>query len=166
MVNAASGKRRSRHKRSWFSLHRLSRGPEVNEVDHVIRSCRGATIAPTAMHPEMQAAKYSPPETDRDLRARLVGELDQHQQENQFYGACYDLYHELRTKVSDIAQKLILQSYFEPESPPAGDPFLHDAIRQFSAALQTAQAGERNAEEHWKQYWNVPPAAAMPATWI
>ncbi|RAL06497.1 uncharacterized protein BO97DRAFT_37034 [Aspergillus homomorphus CBS 101889] len=156
---------RLKRKRFWLSKYRYSCFPEVNEVDYVIQSQSGATVAPNAMDPQMQAAKNTLPETIDEFRSRLKSELDQHQQENQFYGVCYDLHSALRTKASEITHQLLLQSYFEPETIPCGDPFLYDSIRQLIAALDEAEAGEKSAENDWKRYWNVSPAASVPV-WI
>ncbi|KAI2842233.1 hypothetical protein CBS63078_10941 [Aspergillus niger] len=118
------------------------------------------------MRSQVQAAKEYKPETIYERLRRLEIQLDQHQQENQFYGVFFDLYKELHAIVIGVSQNLILQSYFEPESIPARDPFIYDAIRQLNAALTHAKAAEVQAEANWKTYWNISPTADVPTSWI
>ena len=140
--------------------------PEVNRLDDTIRAFQGATIALETMRSRLQAAKTQNVGPPQERQRQLEKELDWHQQENQFYSSCYALYQKLQAEVVDVLQSLILQSYFEPESIPAEDPFLYDAIRKLKNAVKVSQVHEEWAEEELKQYWNIPCAGRASAAWI
>ena len=140
--------------------------PEVNRVDNTIRAFQGATVALETMRSRLQAAKGQNTGPPQERQRQLEKELDWHQQENQFYSVCHALYQELYIQVVDVVQDLILQSHFEPESTPAGDPFLYNVIQKLSAAVEVSQEHETWAEEEWKRYWNIPCAGRASAAWI
>ena len=145
---------------------RLSDVPEVNQLDNTMRAFQGATVALETMRSRLQAAKAQNVGPPQERQRQLENELDWHQQENQFYSSCYALYQELHAEVVDVLQSLILQSYFEPESIPAEDPFLYDAIQKLKNAVKVSQVHEEWAEEGLKQYWNIPCAGRASAAWI
>lgn len=146
--------------------HMLPDVPEVNQVDNTIWAFQGATIALETMRSRLQAAKMQNVGPPQECQRQLEKELDWHQQENQFYSSCYALYQELHAEVLDVLQNLILQSYFEPESTPAEDPFLYDVIWKLENAVKVSWIHEEWAEEELKQYWNILCAGRESAAWI
>ncbi|KAE8371541.1 hypothetical protein BDV26DRAFT_286707 [Aspergillus bertholletiae] len=148
------------------STHISSDSPEINRMDHAIQTAHGFTIALETMRSRLQAAKSYKLQSRHERLAALEEELAWHQQENQFYGICYDIYCSLRTKVEDELQKLLLQSFFEPESLPSRDPFLYDVIRSLNTAVKTTQVQEVKAETDWKRFWHISNGHKVRATWI
>lgn len=123
-------------------------------------------MALETMRSRLQATKTQTTGPPQERCKELEKELDWHEHENQFYGTCYKLYQELHAQVVDVVQRLILQFHFEPESTPAGDPFLGDAIRQLHAAVNSSQANEANTEAEWKRYWGIPIDTRASGAWI
>lgn len=140
--------------------------PEVNRVDNTIRAFQGATVALETMRSRLQAAKGQNIRPPQERQKQLEEELDWHQQKNQFYSICHGLYQDLYIQVVDVVQDLILQSHFEPETIPAGDPFLYNAIEKLNVAVKASREYEMGAEEEWKQYWNIPCTGHTSAAWI
>lgn len=123
-------------------------------------------MALETMRSRLQATKTQTTGPPQERCKELEKELDWHEHENQFYCTCYKLYQELHAQVVDVVQRLILQFHFEPESTPAGDPFLGDAIRQLHAAVNSSQANEANTEAEWKRYWGIPIDTRASGAWI
>ncbi|GCB27631.1 hypothetical protein AAWM_10516 [Aspergillus awamori] len=140
--------------------------PEVNQVDHLIRGYEGATIVLETMRSRLQAAKGQKAEPPHERLKRLEEELGWHQQENDFYGICYDIYQRLYLKVIEVSQDIILQSFFEPKTTPNGDPFLYDALCRLNAAIKESQIDENQAEVAWKGYWSIPKTVNPSSSWI
>ncbi|KAK6810855.1 hypothetical protein RU639_013581 [Aspergillus parasiticus] len=143
--------------------------PEVNHIDHTIGAFHGATVALETMPSRLQAAKIRNLELPDNRQKQLEQELDWLKQENKFYGTCCEIYRELRvvyTTVVNIMQKLVLQSYLEPEYCPTWDPTLWDAVQQLDSALKVSREHEKASEADWRRYWNIPLMTEMCATWI
>jgi hypothetical protein len=143
-----------------------SDSPEINRMDHAIQTAHGFTVALETMRSRLQATKSHKLQSRHERLAALEEELAWHQQENQFYGICYDIYCGLRTKVEDVLQKLLLQSFFEPESLPSRDPSLYDVVRSLNTIVKTTQVQEAKAEADWKRFWHISDGHGVRATWI
>ncbi|KAB8227876.1 uncharacterized protein BDW43DRAFT_316386 [Aspergillus alliaceus] len=143
-----------------------SDSPEINRMDHAIQSAQGSTIALETMRSRLQASKSHKVQSRDERLSELEEELAWHQQENEFYGICYDGYRGLHSKVADVSQKLLLQSFFEPESRPSRDPFLYDVIQRLNTAVKMTQVQEAQAEADWKRFWHITDDCGVRATWI
>lgn len=165
-IHSIAQQHSSVHVQQQHSHRMLPNVPEVNRIDNIIRRYHGVTMTLETMRSRLQAAKSQTVGPPQERQKELEKELDWHEHENQFYSTCYELYRELHAQVVDVVQRLILQSHFEPESTPAGDPFLCDAIRRLRAAVNTSQADEADTEAEWKRYWGIPNDARASAAWI
>lgn len=133
--------------------------PEINRVDHAIQMAQGATIALETMPSWLKAAKLHKVQSQNERKVELEQELQRHQEENNFYGICYDIYRALHEEVTTISREL-LQYNIVPES------FLLDSIWMLNRALRKSQESESRAEAEWMRYWNIHDSPGARTTWI
>ena len=130
--------------------------PEVKPIDHQIAMFGGTSVALETTGAHLRATKafgYRPLE---DRLKTLEDELTFLQEENKFFHTCSELLRPLWDEAEKVCQTLKLQYCFEPEIQPAGNERLLKAVRTLQDALAALTAREVQAEEEWKEFWNVP----------
>ncbi|GFG17782.1 hypothetical protein IFM61392_10216 [Aspergillus lentulus] len=175
-------------KRSSF----LPRRPEVNQLDHLIRTFHGSTIALDTMRSPLREAKAREAGSPHGRRRDRERELESHLRENQFYGTCYDLYRDLYQRV-DYAHKQLMHDFgqnrllfelesllvepgsvlfkpnlvpVQPETFPQGNQHLYATVQELDKAVRISRAQEAQAQSDFTRYWKIPQDIGQCERWI
>jgi hypothetical protein len=176
------------NKRSSF----LPRRPEVNQLDHLIRTFHGSTIALDTMRSPLREAKSREAGSLHGRHKDRETELESHVRENQFYGTCYDLYRDLYRKVDHARKQLMcdfdqdrllfeLESLLvgpgsvlfkpslvpvEQETSPQGNQHLYDTVQELDKAVRMSRVLEAKAQRDFTRYWKIPQDIEQCERWI
>lgn len=170
----------------------LPRRPEVNQLDHLIRTFHGSTIALDTMRSPLREAKAREAVSPHGRRKDRERELESHLQENQFYGTCYDLYRDLYQKV-DGARKQLMRDFgqdrllfelesllvepgsvlFKPslvpvqlETFPQGNQHLYATVQELDKAVRMSRVQEAQAQRDFTGFWKIPQDIQQYERWI
>ena len=139
--------------------------PEINPLDHQIALARGSTIALETTRTRLQCSKTGGRLSLPERREEKLRQWERQESENRFYRSCCDIFHDISAVAIDASQDLTLHSHFEPENP-VGNVRVLQAVHRLRAALEQSRTLEAQAEQEWKQQWNVSRAWNTTARWI
>lgn len=142
--------------------------PEINSLDHQIALARGSTMALETTRTRLKSSKSGNRLSFQELKEERIRQRDQQENENEFYRSCFKSLLSLTMVIFEVSQDLTLQYHFEPEISPLGNSRVFQAIRKLFVAVEQSRSQEAQAEQAWKQQWNVPrvnPTTRWIWTW-
>ena len=139
---------------------------EINSLDHQIAMSGGSTMALESTRSRLKISKTQPKLSLPKLKKERLQQRDQQERENNFYCNCFRNFHQLVSSVMDSTQSLALQYHFNTGEGPSGDPRLIRTMVLLRVALDKSRAEEAQAEQEWKQQWNVPSTRKSATRWL
>ncbi|KAJ5626361.1 hypothetical protein N7510_002670 [Penicillium lagena] len=139
---------------------------EINSLDHQIAMSGGSTMALESTRSRLKISKEQPKLSLLKLKKERLQQRDQQERENDFYRNCFKNFHQLVSSVMDSTQSLALQYHFNTGEGPSGDPRLIRTMVLIRVALDKSRAEEAQAEQEWKQQWNVHSARKSATRWL
>jgi hypothetical protein len=130
--------------------------PEINSLDHQIALARGSTMALETTRTRLKYSKSTDRFSFQEMREERICQRDQQENENKFYRSCFESLLSLTMVIFEVSQDLTLQYHFEPEISPLGNRRVFQAVRKMFVAIERSRSQEAQAEQAWKQQWNVP----------
>ncbi|KAJ5198741.1 uncharacterized protein N7498_007858 [Penicillium cinerascens] len=161
------------HRRTGSNVPPEPDCPHITAADHHIGDARGFSTALESTASRLQIAKKDRPSTDHEWQISLLDELTGIRWENEFYGACSDLYDELVLAVTQASRELLSQSQSylrdylsEQDSGTVNRGFLLQGARKLNTALQNSQACQAAALQSWIDKWEQAPGARKSVRWL
>lgn len=127
------------------------RPPEPNVNDHRIGQSKGSTTALEMSAHRLREAKKEPSKSVQQQLYEMVHVNGCLRQEVAFYRDCTERAHAMQAGAREVAQKMMLLSLFEVESPVE----LQTLAKQLQHVVDRYRASVDAAEEEWMSFWEV-----------
>ena len=132
-----------------------NRSPEPNVNDHRIGRYNGSTMTLELIHHRFNEAKTQPPKSVTQELHEVIRENGNLRQEIQYYRSCTDRAQELKAGAYEIAQKMMLVSFFEVDHPGHLNDIGHQLTGELQHHVDRYSAAVYEAEEEWMLFWKV-----------